>query len=133
MRPKDRFDQQSYEAQLLVTLGHCAPLAEKHNRDLTPLFLSLGEEAGPLQLPRTKLTAWLALFSKFTNPKALHSSQKLHGLYIRLLSHADRALQTVALSCLLTFKSPHLLPLEDTLRALLDETKWRDELTNLDI
>ncbi|KAI0035598.1 armadillo-type protein [Vararia minispora EC-137] len=133
LQSKDRFDPQSYETQLLVTLGHAATLAEKHNRVLIPLFLSLGGPDGPIQLPRSKLAAWLALFSKFRNPKALHSSQKLYALYVRLLSHPDRPLQTLALSCVLTFKSPRLVGLEDTLRALLDETKWRDELTNLDI
>jgi U3 small nucleolar RNA-associated protein 20 len=133
LRHQDRFDRQSYETQLLVTLGHAASLAEKHNRDLIPLFLSLGGVGGPRHLPRSMLAAWLTLFSKFTNPKALYMAQKLHALYIRLLSHPDRALQMLALSCLLTYKSPHLLPVENTLRALLDETKWRDELTNLEL
>lgn len=50
-----------------------------------------------------------------------------------LLSHPDRPLQKLALSCLLTYKSSHLVPHADTLRMLLDETRWRDELTNLQI
>ncbi|KAI0316098.1 armadillo-type protein [Amylostereum chailletii] len=132
-RPKDRFDQQSYELQLLTALGHCASLAERHNRDLIPLFLSLGGPHGPIQLPRAKLSVWLTLLSKFTNPRVLTSTQALHTLYMALLSHPDRSLQTVALSCIFTYKSPHLLPHEDSFRMLLDETKWRDELTNLDL
>ncbi|KAI0060580.1 hypothetical protein BV25DRAFT_946008 [Artomyces pyxidatus] len=131
-RHRDRFDRASYEAQLLVTFKHCAVLAERHNRDLIPFFLSLSSE-GPSKLPRPKLTAWLTLFSNFTNPRVLHSTQTLHDLYISLLSHPDRALQTLSLSCLLTYKSPHLMPHENTLRSLLDETRWRDELTLLDI
>jgi hypothetical protein len=35
------------------------------------------------------------------------------------------------LSCLLAYKSPHLRHHEEKLRLLLDETKWRDELTSL--
>ena len=39
----------------------------------------------------------------------------------------------VSLSCLLAYKSPHLQHHEEKLRLLLDETKWRDELTSLHI
>ncbi|KAA1470494.1 hypothetical protein DENSPDRAFT_774855 [Dentipellis sp. KUC8613] len=129
----DRFDQVSYEAQLLMTLGHCAPLAEKHNRSLITHFFAVSGSEGPAKLPRRKLSAWLTLFSKFTNPRVLLSTEQLRSLYIDLLSHADRPLQTLALSCLLTYKSTHLVPHEDMLRGLLDDTRWSDELTKLDI
>ncbi|KAH9067708.1 armadillo-type protein [Lactarius vividus] len=132
-RPQDRFDRETFEAQLLVAFKHCAPLAEKHNRDLVPLFLNLAGTSGPAKLPRTKLTSWLALFSNFTNPRVLHSTQALHDLYTSLLSHPDRSLQRIALSCLLTYKPPHLLPHTERLQRLLDDSRWRDELTQLDI
>jgi U3 small nucleolar RNA-associated protein 20 len=129
-QPHDRFDRVTFETQLLVTLKYCASLAEKHNRDLVPLFLNL---AGPTKLPRTKLMSWLTLFSNFANPRVLHSTQALHDLYASLLSHPDRSLQGIALSCLLTYKPPHLLPHTERLRGLLDDTRWRDELAQLDI
>ncbi|KAI0045527.1 hypothetical protein FA95DRAFT_1561038 [Auriscalpium vulgare] len=132
-RSRDRFDRGSYESQLLAALKHCASLVEKHNRDVIPLFLDTAGPDGPAKLPRPKLSAWLTIFSNFTNPRVLYSSQTLHELYVALLSHPDRALQTLALSCLITYKSPHLVRHEDALRGLLDETRWRDELTNLDI
>jgi len=132
-RQRERFDVQTYEYQLLATLGECTSLVEKHNRDLVPYFLSLtGPDAGA-KLPKQKLTAWLTLFSKFTNPKALYSTETLRSLYVSLLSFPDRSLQTVSLSCLFTYKSPHLAAHEDRLRVLLDDTRWRDELTMLDI
>ncbi|KAG1739895.1 down-regulated in metastasis-domain-containing protein [Suillus paluster] len=59
---------------------------------------------------------------------ALHT---LRELYRSIISYPDRALQTVSLSCLLAYKSPHLQHHEEKLRLLLDETKWRDELTSL--
>ena len=34
---------------------------------------------------------------------------------------------------MLTYKPPHLLPLTERLRGLLDDTRWRDELAQLDI
>ncbi|TFK80791.1 hypothetical protein K466DRAFT_366251 [Polyporus arcularius HHB13444] len=128
----DRFDATTYETQLLGVLEECSSLAEKHNRDLIPYFLSLAGPDASSKLPRYKLTGWLKLFSKFPNPNALRSTETMRSLYVSLLAHGDRALQRLALSCLLTYKSPRLLPHEDTLRTLLDDTKWRDELTQLD-
>ncbi|EPQ55348.1 hypothetical protein GLOTRDRAFT_61301 [Gloeophyllum trabeum ATCC 11539] len=129
----DRLDTMMYETRVLHTLGECASLAEKHNRDIISFFLSLTAPDSPAKLPRPRLNAWLTLFSKFVNPKALYASEKLHALYISLLSHPDRSLQRLALSCLLTYKSASLLTHEDTLRGLLDDTRWRDQLTMLDM
>ncbi|KAG1762389.1 armadillo-type protein [Suillus occidentalis] len=114
-KSSDRFDPITFEAQVLLTLGQCT---------------SLGPDA-PARLPKYKLQAWLTLFSKLSNPKALHSTDTLRELYRSLLSYPDRALQTVSLSCLLAYKSPHLQHHEAKFGLLLDETKWRDELTSL--
>ena len=57
----------------------------------------------------------------------------LHDLYTSLLSHPDRSLQGLALSCLLTYKPPILLPHTEQLQGLLDDSRWRDELAQLDI
>ncbi|KAL6304961.1 armadillo-type protein [Sparassis latifolia] len=129
----DRFDPASYESQLVLALGECAALAEKHNRDLVPFFLSIAGPEALSKMPRYKLTAWLSLLSKFVNPKALQSTERLRFLYTATLSHPDRSLQRLSLSCMLTYKSPHLLPHEDMLRMLLDDTRWRDDLAQLDI
>ena len=108
-------------------------MAERHNRDLIPLFLGQASPSGPAKLPRAKLAAWFALFSNFTNPRVLHSTQTLHDIYTSFLSYPDRSLQGLALSCLCTYKPPHLLPHADRLRGLLDDSRWRDELAQLDI
>lgn len=129
---RDRLDVLSYEFQLLLTLGECPSLAERHNRELVPYFLSLAGPNAPSKLPKQKLNAWLVLFAKFTNPKALHSTEALRALYTSLLSHHDRALQKAALNCLLSYKSPHLTSHEEKIRILVDETRWRDELSSLD-
>ncbi|KDQ28426.1 hypothetical protein PLEOSDRAFT_1077268 [Pleurotus ostreatus PC15] len=131
--PNARFDRQSYEVQLLSCLSECHRLAEKHNKDLVPLFLSFSTRSTGANPSRTKLAAWLTLFSKFSNPKALYATEALHSVYTVLLSHPDRTLQTLALSCILTYKSPHLTPHEDEIKSLLDVTRWRDALTNLDL
>ena len=46
----------------------------------------------PFQFAQYKLNTWPTLFSKFTNPKALHSTDTLFALYCPLLSHPDHAL-----------------------------------------
>ncbi|KAK7469217.1 U3 snoRNP protein [Stygiomarasmius scandens] len=129
----ERFDRNSYEQQLLATLGECASLAEKHNRDLVPFFLGMVGPNADTKMPRAKLNSWLTLFAKFNNPKALHSTETLRALYTGLLSHPDRTLQSSALSCVFTYKQRSLSLYEDKLRLLLDETRWRDELTLLNI
>ena len=124
----------SYHTQLIGTLGECASLAEKHNRDLVPLFLStIPNHNSPAKNDRRELALWLTLFSKFSNPKALYATGDLRSLYTTLLSHPDRTLQRLALKCMLTYRSPHLTTHQDTFTALLDDTQWRDELTKLNL
>ncbi|KAF9038274.1 hypothetical protein BDZ89DRAFT_1061276 [Hymenopellis radicata] len=104
-----RFSGRSYALELLNVLGQC-------HLDL-----------------RQYLVAYLNLFAKFSNPKALYSTDKLQVFYLDVLAHPDRSLQTAALSCLLAYKTPAFVQWQEKLRALLDETRWRDELTSLDL
>ncbi|TFK68467.1 hypothetical protein BDN72DRAFT_821164 [Pluteus cervinus] len=133
-RTNDRFDPQSYYTQILSALAECSSLAERHNRDLVPHFISLvGPTPESPNLSKQRLSGWLDLFSKFTNPKALHSTEILHSLYMSLLSHPERNLQSLALSCILMYKSPSLIGSEELLRSLLDQARWRESLTALDL
>jgi U3 small nucleolar RNA-associated protein 20 len=115
-----------------LALGECPAIAEKHNRELVPHFLSLAGPNAMSKLPKQKLSAWLSLFARLANPKALFSTETLRTLYISLLSHPDRTLQKAALNCVFAYKSSHLVSHEDKIRNLLDDTRWRDELTSLD-
>ncbi|KAG8773851.1 U3 snoRNP protein [Ceratobasidium sp. 428] len=127
----DRLDLTNYETQLLLTLGGVSSIIDKHTRSLVPLFFEYASPTAPTPTkpPRAKTMAWLTMLSKLSNPKAAFRSQDLHELYTTLLSHPDRPLQTLALTCLLTFKEAHVLAVEQSLRMFLDETKWRDEMT----
>ncbi|CAE6338688.1 unnamed protein product [Rhizoctonia solani] len=127
--PQDRLDLANYESQLLLALGGMAYLMDKHTRILVPLFFEYASPTASPRPPRAKTTSWLTLLSKLNNPKAAFRSQELHDLYTTLLSHPDRSLQLLALTCLLTFKEPHVIAMEQSLRLFLDATKWRDEMT----
>ncbi|KAF9352003.1 U3 snoRNP protein, partial [Mortierella sp. NVP85] len=155
----DRLDYWNYYGLILKALAEVPQIAEMHNRHLVQVFLKFikteyepawnrkddrdpdedeeMEDAADLMkiLPKTakdtkdRLHLFLALFAKFKNPKQTYESNTLHGLYLRLLTIGDAPLQTLALNCLYTFKSSALVPYQDNLKNLLDEVKFRDELS----
>ena len=129
----EKLDMTNYENQMLQALGEFAPLTQRYNAMLVHLFLSFGSSDLPHKPLRPRLIGWITLFSKLDNPKAFHQTSKLQTLYFSLLSHPDRNLRSLALTCLLNYKSPRLVPYESHFRALLDNTRWRDELTVFDI
>ena len=129
--PNERLDIPNYEAQLIRTLESCTSLAERHNRDLVPLFLAFASPDLPQRPQRQKLVSWLSLFAKFRNPKAVHSTSVLQQLYTSLLSHPDRQLQNLAVDCTLTYKSQALLAHEKTIRSLLDQSEWKERVVSL--
>ncbi|KIJ51368.1 hypothetical protein M422DRAFT_203512 [Sphaerobolus stellatus SS14] len=130
---RDRLDVHNYEHQLLVALAEAASLTQRHNAEIIRLFLSFGSPELSSKPPRARLLHWLTMFSKLDNPKAFHRTATLQTLYKSLLAHPDRNLHTVALTCILNYKSPHLVPYKNQLHGLLDVTKWRDELTAFDL
>jgi U3 small nucleolar RNA-associated protein 20 len=129
--PNERLDIPNYEAQLIRTLEAYPSLAERHNRDLVPLFLAFASPDVPQRPQRQRLVSWLSLFAKFSNPRAVHSTSTLQRLYTSLLSHPDRQLQSLAMDCTLTYKSRSLLAHEKMIRSLLDQSEWKDCIVSL--
>ncbi|ORY25251.1 hypothetical protein BCR39DRAFT_485643 [Naematelia encephala] len=136
----DRLDVLNYEAQLLAALTASPLVAEKHTRLLVPTFFSIArheELASLMQLSRKQLqqrTAyWLELFAHFVNPKAAYRTDELQALYLDILAKGDQKMQGLALKCLLTYKSPKLLPYEEQLKGLLDDAKFRDTLVHFQL
>lgn len=72
------------------------------------------------------------MFSKLDNPRAFHKTETLQLLYHNLLSHPDRELQTLSLTCVLNYKSPRLLPYAEHFHAVLDDARLREHLTTFD-
>ncbi|KAF8589509.1 hypothetical protein K439DRAFT_362879 [Ramaria rubella] len=129
----ETLDVANYENQLLQTLAEVKSLTQRHNVGVVRLFLSFCSPDRSSKPSRAKLSNWITLFSKLDNPKSFSQTSTLQTLYRSLLSYPDRNLQTLALTCLMNYKSPHLIPYESHLRAFLDNTKWKDELTSFDI
>ncbi|KAF9926096.1 U3 snoRNP protein [Linnemannia zychae] len=155
----DRLDYWNYYGLILKALAEVPSIAEVHNRQIVAVFLKfIQEEYEPAWnrkderdldddeqeddlvemmkvLPKTakntkeRLHLFLALFAKFKNPKQTYESATMHELYLRLLTIGDAPLQTLALDCLFTFKSPALAPYHDNLKNMLDDVKFRDELS----
>ncbi|KAG0201811.1 U3 snoRNP protein [Mortierella sp. GBA30] len=156
---QDRLDYWNYYGLILKALAEVPQIAEMHNRHLVQVFLKFikdeyepawnrkderdldeedqEEDAVEMMkvLPKTakdtrdRLNLFLALFAKFKNPKQTYESNTLHELYLRMLTIGDAPLQTLALNCLFTFKSPALVPYQDNLKNMLDDVKFRDELS----
>ncbi|KAF9948490.1 U3 snoRNP protein [Mortierella alpina] len=155
----DRLDYWNYYGLILKAFAEVPQIAEVHNRQVVQVFLKFikdeyepawnrkderdldeddqEEDAVEMMkvLPKTvkdtkeRLHLFLALFAKFKNPKQTYESSTLHDLYLRMLTIGDAPLQTLSLSCLFTFKSPALTPYQDNLKNMLDDVKFRDELS----
>lgn len=134
----------NYESQLLATLAAIPSVAEKHSRLIIPVVFSVARQGTSDQgdevqsathLSTKQLQArtanYLELLTKFVNPKAAFRSEELHNLYLDILFKGESRLQTLALKCLMTYKSPKLTPYEEPLENLLVDSKFRDELARL--
>jgi U3 small nucleolar RNA-associated protein 20 len=83
---------------------------------------------------REGLKQWLALLEEMKNARALFRNAEVKELLLgRLLLDSDPGIQQLALSCLLNWKDPHLVPYTENLQRLVAPKTSRDELTHWDI
>ena len=127
----------------LRVLNAVPNIAEKRSRQVVPLFLSWAlrddEDGAPTAdvqsdehyIPwgfKDRLS-FLALFGQFINPKVLYKAPEVHGALLGLLCHGNSEIQKSALKALFTWKSPSILPYQENLLNILDESRFRDELS----
>ncbi|KAA8909474.1 armadillo-type protein [Sphaerosporella brunnea] len=132
-------------AQALYVLRELPEIAEKRSRLLVPMLLEwsrtasvdaddddddLPDDSPSFKWSRQNQAAMLTLFSKFVNPKVLYRSDVVYSSLLRLLTSGDTKMQTLALKCIFTWKNPAIKSYEDQLTNLLDDTRFRDELTH---
>ncbi|KAI8870069.1 hypothetical protein GQ42DRAFT_122869, partial [Ramicandelaber brevisporus] len=151
-----RLDYATIYEQLMRAMIECPHVAEQNASALVPLLFDFTDPArvhdqsrgfvpvafvhrqAPSDpdvrtLPAPKrLTLALTLMGKFKSPTqgacAAHS-QQLYEYYMELLTKPDSRIQLLALECILTWKDKSITTYAEHLRALLDEKRFRDELT----
>jgi U3 small nucleolar RNA-associated protein 20 len=81
------------------------------------------------RITKNKMAIWLSLFSVFKNTKAVYRTHELNAAFMRIIAMGDAKLQAAALECIFTWKDPNIKPYADNLRNLVDDVKFRDELS----
>ncbi|KAK3382805.1 armadillo-type protein [Lasiosphaeria ovina] len=122
-------------------------LAEKRSRKLVPYLLSFTDEdetpieeeaedewaeekpEGTWTLPDRK--ALVGVFALFNNPRVLYQSEKVYQALLKLLANGDIELQKPALKAILAWKIDAIKPYREHLEFLLDESRFKNELTVL--
>lgn len=132
--------------QALRVLNALPAVAEKRSRVLVPVLLDWASVQRPTEVSdddntveeapeeesrwnRKDQKAMLALFSKFINPKVLYRSADVYNGLLSLLGNGDAEVQKAALQALLAYKEPGIVAYQENLFNLLDDTRFRDEVS----
>ena len=148
-------------SQAIRVLGSVPDLAEKRSKHLVPVFLGWAEtaeeavdvsvgdgaqdilknDAEPEQRKPSSdpMTAWslpdrkglLGVFGKFLNPRALYQSEKVFAVLLELLKNGDADMQKLVLKALFTWKQEGVRPYQERLESLLEDNKFKNEITLL--
>lgn len=71
----------------------------------------------------------MQVLSQFKNPRALHKEPVFWELYMEFLKHKNPGLQKYALDCVLNYKNKSIMAYKDNLNNLVNDNKFKDELT----
>lgn len=120
-------------------------LAEKKSRFFVPAFLSWAtagedfgddsDQSGEEEAQAGKgwsladRKAMLGVFGQFINPVALYNQEKAYQALLKQLENGDLELQKLSLKALLTWKQAGVKHYQENLEHLLEENKFRNELT----
>lgn len=106
---------------------------EADDTDSSKMDVDGSQELGILEhsgkVAKQKMMYWLQIFAEFKSSKSMYKSDELRDVFLRLLTKGDPKLQAAALKCLYTWKNPSISPYTDNLNNLVDETRFRDELS----
>lgn len=131
-------------SQALRLLVVAPGIAEKRSRQLVPMFLSWSSKTGdnsestgerveivPSGWTRKDQKSQLDLFSSFVNPKSLYKSEEVKTSLLQLIANGDIEIQKSALKVIFTWKDNSIRPYEENLLNLLDENRFKDEISTL--
>lgn len=71
----------------------------------------------------------MQVLAKFKNPRALHKEPVFWELYMEFLKHKNSGLQKYALDCVINYKNKSIVAYKNNLYNLVDDKKFKDELT----
>ncbi|KAK8055326.1 hypothetical protein PG993_000553 [Apiospora rasikravindrae] len=131
-------------SQALKVMSAVPSLIEKRSKIIVPIFLSWSlpeedREAMEIDSDQSAGKSWsladrkalLAVFSQFINPRVLSQQQKVYESLLHLLANGDVDIQKSALKAILAWKQEGVKPYQETLEYLLDEARFKNELTVL--
>ncbi|KAK7752759.1 U3 snoRNP protein [Diatrype stigma] len=131
-------------SQALKVFAAAPALAEKRSRRLVPYFLSWSLESEEQdssgddtnEAPGESWSlfdkkALLGVFSQFSNPKVLYQTHQVYKALLGQLANGDPEIQKLALKAIIPWKQDGVTPYQEALEALLDETRFKNELTLL--
>jgi len=106
---------------------------EQDEDSATPMDVDESQQIDILErsskIAKQKMMQWLQIFAEFKSSKSMYKSDELRDVFLRLLIKGDPKLQASALKCLYTWKNPAITPYADNLNNLVDESRFRDELS----
>lgn len=124
--------------QALKVFNKIPQVAEKRSRLLVPVLLRwAGSDHGgesdaqpvPNRWARKDQKAMLAIFAQFVNPKVLYRSSEVYDALLSLCANGDVEIQRSALKAILAWKEPAVTRYEEHLSNLLDEARFREEIS----
>ncbi|PQE11527.1 hypothetical protein CJF31_00011053 [Rutstroemia sp. NJR-2017a BVV2] len=131
-------------SQALRVLAAAPSIAERRSRQLIPMFLSWAgkvadnsevtgddEDSGVSDWTRRDQKGLLDILGLFVNPRSLFKSEEVYEALLRLLANGDIETQKSALKAILTWKNSNVKPYQENLSNLLDEARFKDEITVL--
>ncbi|KAI2619257.1 armadillo-type protein [Hypoxylon sp. NC1633] len=132
-------------SQALKVFSAAPSVAERRSRKLVPYLLSWTKDADEQEDNETESfeqlsgVSWslfdkkalLGVFAQFTNPKVLYQNQQVYDALLGLLANGDAEVQKSALKAILTWKQEGVKPYKENLEYLLDEARFKNELTVL--
>ncbi|KAK6461675.1 hypothetical protein DFJ63DRAFT_342742 [Scheffersomyces coipomensis] len=122
-------------SQVIQALTHVVYIAEKNSSKLIPLALNQFDEDDE---ENSASATWslkdrnelIGLFAKFKKLKKVNDADLLYDHLLKLLSNKNLSVQKLALDAILNWGIPAVNRYRDNLRNLLDDTIFRDELSN---
>lgn len=133
----------------LKVLSSLPASAEKRSRKLVPCLLVWNDvsetpvedstEEGETETEHVPDGGWsmvdrkalIGVFAQFNNPKVLYQSQKVYDALLGLMANGDIEIQKLALKAILAWKQEGIKPYQENLEYLLDEARFKNELTVL--